>query len=120
MFKILDITEKDLIAIKVDGKLKKIDYDKITPLIEKAVKDFGKIRLYIQLDDVDGIEPKAFREDVKTYLKHFKHMKKIAVVGKNRWDKLWSDLASPFVSGKVKYFEFTEIETARNWIQNQK
>ncbi|WP_340114703.1 STAS/SEC14 domain-containing protein [Maribellus mangrovi] len=117
MFKILDITKSELIAIKVDGKLKKVDYDKVTPLIEKAVKDFGKIKLYIQLNDVEGIEPKAFREDVKTYLKHFNDMKKIAVVGKNRWEKMWSDLASPFISGEVKYFDYTEIESAREWVQ---
>ena len=117
MFKVLDLTKNDLVAIQVDGKLKKTDYDKITPLIEKTVRDFGKIRLYIQLDNVDGIEPKAFREDVKTYLKHFKHMKKIAVVGKNRWEKMWSNLAGPFISGEVKYYEFPEIEKAREWIQ---
>lgn len=117
MFKILDITKDDLVAIEVDGKLKKGDYDKITPLIEKTVKDFGKIRLYIQLDNVDGIEPKAFREDVKTYLKHFNHMKKIAVVGKNQWEKMWAGLTGPFVSGEIKYFEFQKIETARVWIK---
>lgn len=117
MFKVLDLTKNDLVAIQVDGKLKKTDYDKITPLIEKTVRDYGKIRLYIQLDNVDGIEPKAFREDVKTYLKHFNHMKKIAVVGKNRWEKMWSNLAGPFISGEVKYYEFPEIEKAHEWIQ---
>lgn len=117
MFKVLDLTKNDLIAIQVDGKLKKEDYDKVTPVIEKTVREYGKIRLYIQLDDVDGIEPKAFREDVKTYLKHFKHMKKIAVVGKNRWEKMWSNLSGPFISGEVKYYEFPEIKKAREWIQ---
>lgn len=117
MFKVLDLTKNDLVAIQVDGKLKKTDYDKITPLIEKTVRDYGKIRLYIQLDNVDGIEPKAFREDVKTYLKHFNHMKKVAIVGKNRWEKMWSNLASPFISGEVKYYEFPEIEKAREWVQ---
>jgi len=117
MFKVLDLTKNDLVAIQVDGKLKKTDYDKITPLIEKTVRDYGKIRLYIQLDNVDGIEPKAFREDVKTYLKHFTHMKKVAIVGKNRWEKMWSNLASPFISGEVKYYEFPEIEKAREWVQ---
>lgn len=117
MFRILEITGKDLIAIEVDGKLKKADYDKITPLIDKAVNDFGKIKLYIQLDNIDGIEPKAFQEDVKTYLKHFNHMKKVAVVGKHRWEKLWSNLAAPFVSGEVKYFDSVEIASALEWIQ---
>lgn len=116
MFKVLDLTKNDLVALQVDGKLKKEDYDKVTPVIEKTVREYGKIRLYIQLDNVDGIEPKAFREDVKTYLKHFKHMKKIAVVGKNRWEKMWSNLASPFVSGEVKYFSLEEKNEAKVWI----
>jgi len=117
MFKVLELTKNDLVALQVDGKLNLTDYNKVTPLIDKAVKDFGKIKLYLQLDDVEGIEPKAFREDVKTYLKHFNHMKKVAIVGKTHWEKIWADLASPFISGDVKYFDFPEIETAKIWIQ---
>ena len=45
-----------------------------------------------------------------------KDKKKIAVVGKNRWEKNWSNLAGPFVSGEVKYYVFPEIEIAREWI----
>ncbi|QIA09088.1 SpoIIAA family protein [Draconibacterium halophilum] len=117
MFKVLDITKNDVVAIAVDGKLSKSDYDKITPLIEKTVRDYGKIRLYIQLDYVDGIEPKAFRADIKTYLKFFNNMKKIAVVGKTHWEKMWSGLAGPFVSGDIKYFDYHEIDEARKWIK---
>ncbi|WP_320111910.1 STAS/SEC14 domain-containing protein [Draconibacterium orientale] len=118
MFKIIDITKEELIALEVEGKLTEDDYNKITPLIDKAVKDFGKVKLYIQLNYVEGIAPKAFWKDVKTYLKHFNHMKKIAVVGKSRWDKLWSELAAPFISGEVKYYEFTDINEARDWVKD--
>ena len=117
MFKIIDFTKRELIAIDVEGKLTKADYDKITPLIDKAVKDFGKVKLYIQLNNLDGIAPGAFWEDVKTYLKHFNHMKKIAVIGKNYWEKLWSGVAEPFVKGEIKYFDFSDSVKAREWIQ---
>ncbi len=116
MFKLLDITKEDLIAIKVDGKIVKNDYDKITPLLEKTIRDFGKIKLYIQIDSIDGIEPSAFREDVKTYIKYFHEFKKIAVVGENEWQKIWTNLANPFVSGTIKYFAQEEIVEAINWI----
>lgn len=116
MFTLLDITKEDLIAIKVDGRIEKNDYDRITPLIEKTVKDFGKIKLYIQIESIDGIEPSAFREDVKTYIKHFRDIKKIAVVGETTWQRMWSGLASSFVSGTIKYFPHAEIIEARNWI----
>jgi hypothetical protein len=117
MFKILDRTLGNLIAIEVDGHIQKKDYDKITPLIEKSVKEYGKIRLYIQITKIEGVEPKAFIEDVKTYFKHFKHMEKIAVVGENKWQKFWSDLAAPFVSGELKYFSHEQIAAAQTWIE---
>ena len=116
MFKALDLTNRDLIAIQVDGHLDKSDYDKITPLIEKTVKEYGKIKLYIQIDNIDGIEPKAFAEDVKTYFKHFNHINRIAVVGENDWQKLWANLANPFVSGEIKFFRHGEVVEARKWI----
>ncbi len=116
MFKILNITKDNLIAIKIDGKIVKSDYEKITPLIEKTVEDYGKMRLYLLIDNIEGIEPAAFTEDVKTYIKYFNSFEKIAVVGENAWQRMWSELASPFVSGTVKYFKFPEMERARHWI----
>lgn len=116
MFRVLDLTNKDLIAIQIDGKISKSDYDKITPLIEKTVKEYGKIKLYIQIDNIEGIELKAFAEDVKTYFKHFSDINKIAVVGENDWQKFWSKLASPFVSGEIKFFRHEEVVEARKWI----
>ena len=116
MFKILDLTNKDLIAISINGKVEKSDYDKILPLMDKTKKDFSKIRLYIQIDNVDGIEPKAFREDIKAYLKHFKDISKTAIVGESDWHKLWANLASPFISGEVKFFPQGAIVEAKEWI----
>ena len=116
MFRVLDLTNKDLIAIQIDGKINKSDYEKITPLIDKTVKEYGKIKLYIQIDNIEGIEPKAFAQDVKLYFKHFNHMNKIAVVGETNWQKLWANLASPFVSGKIKFFPHGEVVAARKWI----
>lgn len=116
MFKILDFTKRDLIAISINGKIKENDYDKVTPLIEKTVKEYDKFKLYIQIDNIEGIEPKAFRKDVKTYFKHFSDVSKIAVVGETDWQKLWSDLASPFVSGEIKFFPHGKVVDAREWI----
>lgn len=117
MFKILDLTYENLIAVEVNGYLKKEDYEKVNPLIDKAVKEHGKIKLYLFLTDIGGIEVKAFVEDVKTYLRHFRDMEKIAVVGDNGWQKVWTELAAPFISGKTKYFNKTETAEAQFWIK---
>jgi hypothetical protein len=116
MFKLLNLTKDNLIAIKIDGKVRKEDYQMITPLINGRVKDYGKIRMYIEIESIEGIEPAALKEDLKTYLRHFNHMEKIAVVGKSKWQKLWSKLASPFVSGEMNYYSKEEITDAVRWI----
>jgi len=116
MFKVLDLTNKDLIAVSINGKIEKKDYDKITPLIEKTVKEYGKVKLYIQINNIGGIEPKAFMEDVKTYFKHFDDISKIAVVGETSWHKLWTELASPFISGEIEFFSHSETVEARDWV----
>ena len=117
MFKILDKTLGNVIAIEVDGHIEKKDYDKVTPLMEKAIREFGKVRLYIQITQIEGIQPSAFIEDVKTYFKHFKDLEKIAVVGNSKWHKFWSDLAAPFISGELKYFTLDQITEAKTWIE---
>lgn len=117
MFKVLEKTYENLIAIEIEGQIEKKDYEKVTPLIEKAVREYGKVNLYIQINSINGIEPSAFIEDVKTYFKHFKDVKKIAVVGENKWQKFWSELASPFVSGKIKFFTHSEIAEAQIWVE---
>ncbi|WP_339736769.1 STAS/SEC14 domain-containing protein [uncultured Sunxiuqinia sp.] len=116
MFKLLNLTKDNLIAIKIDGKVRKEDYQMITPLINGRVKDYGKIRMYIEIESIEGVEAAALKEDLKTYIRHFNHMEKIAVVGKSKWQKLWSNLASPFISGEMKYYSEEEITDAVRWI----
>jgi len=117
MFNILDKTFGNVIAIEVDGHIEKKDYEKVNPLVEKAVREFGKVRLYIQITKIEGIQPSAFIEDVKTYLKHFKDLEKVAVVGNSKWHKFWSGLAGPFLSGELKYFTLDQITEAKAWIE---
>ncbi|HKJ80240.1 MAG TPA: STAS/SEC14 domain-containing protein [Prolixibacteraceae bacterium] len=117
MFKVLDLTYNNLIAVEIDGQIKKEDYDKVNPLIEKAVKEHGKVKLYLYIAKIEGIDAKAFLEDVKTYFRHFNDMEKIAVVGDNDWQKFWSNLAGPFVSGKLNYFNKSETAEAQIWIR---
>lgn len=118
MFKVLDLTYGNLIAVEIDGHIKKEDYDKVNPLIEKALREYSKVKLYLLITKIEGMEAKAFLEDVKTYLKHFNDMEKIAVVGDNGWQKTWSNLAAPFVSGKLKYFSKSEAAEAQLWIKD--
>ncbi len=116
MFRVLEITKDDLVAIQVQGEVDKEDYDKINPLIDKAVEAFGEINLLIYLDRLKAVTPDALIKDVKTYINHFNHFRKIAVVGDSNWKELIAKVAGPFISGRVKYFPESEFTKAHQWL----
>lgn len=82
MFKLLDLTKDNLIAFRVSGHIEESDYEKINTLLEKTEREFDSIKLYIDLEEIQGIEPMALWEDFKTYFKHVAKAKKAAIVGK--------------------------------------
>ena len=116
MFRILEFTKDDVIAIHAEGKITKSDYEKINPLIDKTVRENDHVKLYIEMDEVEAIKPDAFIEDVKTYLKNFNKIEKVAVTGDSSWQKIISGNTSPFISGKVKYFPKDQLIKAQKWI----
>jgi len=117
MFEILDITKNNLIAFKVRGKVEKKDYDKPTPLLEKTKREFDTRKLYVEIENIEGIEPAALWEDFKVYFLHVKNFKKIAVVGQGGVIEKITNLTKPFVSGEIKFFETGEAVNARDWVE---
>ncbi len=117
MFKILDITKDNLIAFNVKGKVEKADYDKLTPLLEKTEREFDTRKLYVEIENIEGIEPSALWEDFKIYFRHIKNFDKIAIVGKGGVVEKLTNLTGPFVSGEIRFFETGEAVNARDWIE---
>ena len=108
MFKILDITKDNLIAFNVKGKVEKADYDKLTPLLEKTEREFDTRKLYVEIENIEGIEPAALWEDFKIYFLHIKNFDKIAIVGQSGFIEKLTNLTKPFVSGELRFFEKKE------------
>lgn len=116
MFEILDITKKNVVAFKATGKIEEADYDKIIPLMEKTEREGNPVRLFIEIGDISGITGKGLLKDIITYFKHIKHIKKVAVVGRNGTGKGWAEVADPFVRAEIRYFPVEEKLIAEEWI----
>lgn len=119
MFQILDFTKDNLIAFQADGKVKKEDYDKLKPLLEKIDREYDTKKMYLEVRNIKGIELAALWEDFKVYFKHIKNFEKIAIVGSADMEKQLSRLANPFVSGEVRFFDVSESVTAREWLMEE-
>jgi hypothetical protein len=116
MVQLVDTSNPELVALKLTGKINKEEYDAIIPTLEEKIKDQDKVRLFCEIDDLDGITPKALWEDLKFDIKHFNDFKKVAVVGDQEWMSYMTAFAKPFVSADVEYFSFTDRNKALDWV----
>ena len=55
----LELDENDggkLLTVKISGKLAKEDYEHFVPKVEDLIKQFGKIRILLEMHDFHGWE----------------------------------------------------------------
>lgn len=119
MFKILNSTTEDVVALKVEGKIQKSDYDELHKHIETKTNDHQKINMYMELENIEGVTPKAALDDVMTYFKYVTDFGKIAVVGEEKWGSLIAGTSGEFYSAHIRFFTMKQKEQAKNWIENK-
>lgn len=106
-----------LAIVRVIGKFSKDNYKLFVPEIERLVKQFGKIRILLEMHDFHGWEAGALWEDIKFDAKHFADIERLAMVGDKKWQKGMSVFCKPFTTAEIRYFDLADAEEARKWIE---
>ena len=109
-----------VIGIRASGKLTKDDYvNGLEPALKEATES-GEARVLFVLPDFDGLEPKAWIEDVKTglgvELRNRSAWKRLAVVTGVGWVADAMRLFAWAMPGELKVFEMDELDEARSWV----
>lgn len=113
--KIYDAGDK-VIGIKIDSTLTKKDYQRLIPLLEERIDKVNKVKLFIQFEDFEGIEPGAMLEELKFDARHHDDFDKIAIVGHEHWQEWAVKLSKIFFDAEIKYFGADEIQPAWRWL----
>jgi hypothetical protein len=102
--------------IRLSGKLKKADYERFLPEIERLIAQHGKLRILMEMHDFHGWDAGALWEDLKFETKHFKHIERLAMVGETKWEKGMAWFCKPFTTAKIRYFDRQQADEARLWL----
>ena len=102
------------IELQITGKLTINDYDALVPIVETLIKK-RKISILVELLDFHGWSVGALWEDAKFTAKHFKNIKRIAVVGDKLREREMAAFCKPFISAKIRYFDFNDLHEAKDW-----
>ena len=111
------ITVGETLHVCVTGKLTKEDYEAFAPLIDQQIHEHGKIRVLFQMRDFHGWTAGAMWEDLKFDLKHWKDIERLAIVGDAKWEAGMAVFCKPFTVAKIQYFDSSEIDQAKEWLE---
>jgi hypothetical protein len=106
----------DVIEVRMSGKLHKADYDEYVPAIEALIEREGKLSFLMIMEDFHGWDVAAVWEDTKFDVKHHADISRIAMVGDKKWEEWMAKVCRPFTGAKIRYFDSSEEDAAREWI----
>lgn len=115
---ILPDLPRDVIGISVRGVLSARDYaDKIVPLIEEKIENYGKVKLIYQVGpEFKSMTPGAVWSDARVGMMNLTHFSRIALVSDVEWIRHGTRLFAPLIPGLVHVFGNDELEAAKVWI----
>jgi universal stress protein A len=118
MIHILPESMGSLICIKVSGKLTDAEYKNFIPKVESVINEFGAIKLYVDMLDMDGWEWRVAWDDFAFGIKHWNNFTKLALVGEKRWEKFSAQVADKINKAEVRFFDRKETTEALIWIKD--
>lgn len=106
----------NVVEVKLSGKLHKDDYEHFGPPIEAIIEREDKVRFLMIMEDFHGWDLAAVWEDTKFDLAHHADIERIAMVGDKKWEEWMAKICRPFTSAKIRYFDLSDVDAAREWI----
>ncbi|MFC5272200.1 STAS/SEC14 domain-containing protein [Adhaeribacter terreus] len=116
MIELLPSPKENVVALKISGSLTKADYDGIVPTLETKIRQFGKIKLYGEIEHLGMPTLQALWEDLKMDIKHYNDFSQIAVVGEPERLAAITKLVSPLVPAEIRIYNREEKAAAMQWL----
>ena len=119
MFQFIPVREDNIFAVRVSGRVTHEEYQAFLPELENLIKRYGKISLLIELDQLQGAELTAMKDDMTFGLSNQQSFEKIAIVGEKLWERLGVALSKPFIDAEMKYFDKSASHDAWDWLRSE-
>jgi len=108
----------NIVVLKISKEITQKDLETISHILEKAIKNYGKIRLLIVVEHYASLSSEeSLYEDLKFAHLYSSSIDRMAVVGDRAWKSTWVALFGLFSGFLTHYFDKTEINEAWNWLQ---
>ncbi|HEY7660794.1 MAG TPA: STAS/SEC14 domain-containing protein [Actinomycetota bacterium] len=117
MIEPIDGAPSGILAFKAVGTVEASDYEGVlTPAIEAAIAEHGKVRLVYELGpEYEGYSAGAAWDDLKLWMPHLSTWERCAVVTDHTMMADAIRLFRPIMPGDIKVFPVSELDDALTW-----
>jgi hypothetical protein len=117
MIEILEQSTKNVVAMRLSGKILHRDYQELIPVVEKRIEEHGGVRCFVEMTEFHGVELRALWDEIKFDVRHAWQIERCAVVGDRAWQAWMTKLAKPiFLKADMRFYEIAERDKAWDWI----
>ncbi|MDX5347130.1 MAG: STAS/SEC14 domain-containing protein [Hymenobacteraceae bacterium] len=119
MIQLLEEPKDELVMLKMVSKLDQKDYDQVVPFLEKQIKQYGKIKVYLEIEDLEGMTAQAMWQEVKFDLSHRTDFAKIAITGDAEWLEWLARVSSYLIPAPIRHFKLSDKAAALQWLREK-
>ena len=115
----MELREHDdgrLLEVRLIGKLVKKDYETLSPTVAHLVRRHARIRMLVEVQELQGWTAGALWEDIKFDAKHFTDIERLAIVGESTWEEGLTAFCKPFTTAEIRHFAQADVADARIWL----
>lgn len=106
-----------VVAIKITKPFSQEEYHALIPEMERKIKDYGRINLYLEVGDGVRWEGKSFWSDINFNLKHAQDFRKVAFVGNEQCEEKVTELIKPIENAEIRWYNYPDKQEAIKWLK---
>lgn len=95
----------------------KEDVESVVPVVEKMIAEHKKVKCLMVVTEFKGYTIEGLLGDFGFYFKHKDAFDNMAIVGNKELGGKIAEFFGFFMPGKMKYFDISEFEQAKEWIR---
>ena len=115
----IQLTEENdgkVLAVHLNGKLVKADYERFEPEFERFVRQDAKLRVLFDLNGFQGWDAGPRWDDFKFNHKHSANIERLAMVGDKKWRHGMATFCKSFAKATTRHFGHADASKARTWL----
>lgn len=117
MYKITREGPDNVIEVRATGLLEEADYNHLLPKLRAAIEKHDRIRVLLEMQEVEGIIPKALIDEIAFDVEQLEHVERLAVIGDAAWEEALEKLTRPFTQAETRFFARGGKPEARRWLE---